>query len=104
MEFVAPYDKFNNIPISLKLWNLPATIASLANIHGVTLMANQQSHIHQVEDELPPDDLHDDPNKVDDCRIKSLSNRMTKPRPLSQPSSLQQNHRARRYESCMLAM
>jgi hypothetical protein len=90
MEFVPPYDKFNNIPISLELRNLPATISSLANIHGVTVSGNQPSAVHQVDDTPAAVNGSDDnvQHDTDDCRIKALTNRPPKPRPINQQSSL----------------
>jgi hypothetical protein len=89
MEFVPPFDIFNNIPISLELRNLPATISSLANIHGVVTSGPlQQSLIHQVDDSnVDESDEIDVP--TDDCRIKAISNNGNKPRPTSQKSSFQ---------------
>jgi hypothetical protein len=89
LEFVPPFDKFNNIPISLELRNLPATISSLANIHGVVTSGSlQQSLIHQVDDSNV-DETDDIDVPTDDCRIKAISNNGNKPRPTSQKSSFQ---------------
>jgi hypothetical protein len=77
MEFVPPYDKSNNVPISLELHNLPATIASIANAHGIILSAPQQPHIHQVNDAHA--NPHDNPKDTDDCHIKAIQKYATKP-------------------------
>ena len=37
----------SNIPISLELHNLPATIASLANVHGIPIGITS-AQVHQV--------------------------------------------------------
>ena len=47
LEFTSSHDRINNIPISLELRNIPTTIISLCNIHGISI--SQQS-IHQVDE------------------------------------------------------
>jgi hypothetical protein len=62
MEFTINHDKINNIPISLELRNLPSTILSLANIHGVPI-ASSVSNIHQISDKTVDCD-DDDHNAI----------------------------------------
>lgn len=49
-EFLPNHDRHNNIPISLELNNLPATIASLAKLHGIQLNIHGGEHksIHKL--------------------------------------------------------
>jgi hypothetical protein len=49
-DFQPCHDRHNNIPISLELHNLPATIASLASTHGISL-STTCAQIQQVHDD-----------------------------------------------------
>jgi hypothetical protein len=47
MEFTLSHDRINNIPIALELRNLPTTIVSLCNTHGISMMPQS---VHQVDE------------------------------------------------------
>jgi hypothetical protein len=51
MEFASHHDKVDNIPISLELRNLPSTIQSLAQLHGLSSSSGSSNHIHQVSEQ-----------------------------------------------------
>jgi hypothetical protein len=62
MEFTRSHDRINNIPISLELRNLPATITSLCNIHGINV---SNTNIQQLG--ITVDDKEED---CDDNELK----------------------------------
>jgi hypothetical protein len=66
LEIIPPFDKEDNLPISLELHNLPSTIHSLSVLHGINLSApSMGSNIHQVGDNVSQDDCHDTlPNDI----------------------------------------
>jgi hypothetical protein len=68
MEFTSSHDKIDNIPISLELRNLPSTILSLAQVHGISV-SNAPNNIHKVSD----DDLADCGDKHDAEEIKIVN-------------------------------
>jgi hypothetical protein len=73
MEFMSNHNKVNNIPISLELRNLPSTITSLANIHGIPIVNSSASNIHQISDH--PVDCDEESDKAS---IKAvMSNKST---------------------------
>jgi hypothetical protein len=49
-DFKPYHDRHNNIPISLELHNIPATIASLAIVHGISPTTSTTGHIQQLQD------------------------------------------------------
>jgi Integrase core domain. len=70
MEFDRSHDRVNNIPISLELRNIPTTIASLCNIHGISI-AN--SNINQViAGESNDQDDYCDTSDVNESSIKKV--------------------------------
>ena len=48
MEFNHSHDCMNNIPISLELHNIPTTIVSLCNIHGISVSNGQIQQINEI--------------------------------------------------------
>jgi hypothetical protein len=58
MEFDSNHDKVDSIPITLELRNLPSTIQSLANIHGINL--TNSGNIHQITSDSLVDCHSDD--------------------------------------------
>jgi hypothetical protein len=75
MEFESIHDtKVDNIPISLELRNLPSTIQSLAQIHGLSMSSGVLTNVHQVED--TPVDCTDD-----DDGIHLIGDKKPKPMP-----------------------
>jgi hypothetical protein len=50
MEFTPAHDKIDNIPISLELRNLPATIVSLSQIHGISI-GHSPTNVHQISED-----------------------------------------------------
>lgn len=62
LEFQKSHDRHDNIPISLELRNIPTTIMSLCQIHGIT---SNPSSIQQMSVD------HD--NSLIDCRTPSTS-------------------------------
>lgn len=67
-DFMPFHDRHDNIPISLELNNLPATIASLAQIHGISL-ANSSTTIQQVSFQSDVDNQFVDDGKADDDMV-----------------------------------
>mmetsp|Transcript_17203 Transcript_17203/g.32572 ORF Transcript_17203/g.32572 Transcript_17203/m.32572 type:complete len:491 (+) Transcript_17203:1535-3007(+) len=76
-EFRQHHDHENNVPISLELHNLPATIASLATVHGISVAPTTSVQIHHVSDERDLSngghDNHDNSVTVLDKSIKSIT-------------------------------
>jgi hypothetical protein len=50
MEFNKLHDRKDNIPISLELRNLPTTIVSLCNIHGVSVASGSINQLNDQDD------------------------------------------------------
>lgn len=57
MEFDQSHDQMNKIPITLELRNIPTTIASLCNVHGMTISTSQ---VHQINEQ--------ESDNLDNCR------------------------------------
>jgi hypothetical protein len=62
MEFTRSHDPKNNIPITLELRNLPTTITSLCNVHGISI---SQSAIHSLNNQSA--------TPVEDCSVDHAS-------------------------------
>jgi hypothetical protein len=90
LEFDNNHDRVDNIPISLELRNLPSTIQSLAQVHGISLAAGSISHIHQVSDDdkvnCDEQDQCDQINLMDQGKQRQSSK---KTKPISSPSPVQ---------------
>lgn len=72
-DFQSHHDRHNNIPISLELHNLPATIASLATIHGISI-SSQNGQVQQVKvpDNNTPIDNEDPKSPMIDDVLSSI--------------------------------
>jgi Integrase core domain. len=76
MEFTIAHDRKNNIPISLELRNLPSTIVSLCNVHGIFLAAPIHSNIQFLENDTNLENCHTDNDaikKIQSHQAKKLS-------------------------------
>jgi hypothetical protein len=67
-EFKPHHDQMNNIPISLELHNLPATITSIARVHGISIgpvTGQIQQVLHDGDsNDTPSDYPTNDPSSV----------------------------------------
>mmetsp|Transcript_3560 Transcript_3560/g.6720 ORF Transcript_3560/g.6720 Transcript_3560/m.6720 type:complete len:615 (-) Transcript_3560:1923-3767(-) len=72
MEFTRSHDRKDNIPISLELRNLPTTIISLCNVHGISIGNANIQQLNALET-VDTDDCCDDKTSItDDDSIKKL--------------------------------
>jgi hypothetical protein len=75
MEFNHEHDRKNNIPITLELRNLPTTIVSLCNIHGISInQMTSNGNVHQIEDtpKMTSDENCCDNEPVTDTSIQKI--------------------------------
>lgn len=70
MEFDRSHDRVNNIPITLELRNIPTTIASLCNIHGISVSNTQIHSLNEVANDYQDNCYEDDDS--DATTIKKL--------------------------------
>jgi hypothetical protein len=73
MEFTVAHDKMNNIPISLELRNLPSTIVSLCNVHGISMSTTPvPTNIQLVDDNMDSSVDCDKMFTLDEASVKKI--------------------------------